>query len=325
MFIGLDHIIIGVQNLTEAARIFNERLGLAVSGGGVHPTGGTANRIIVIGDTYLELITVDRPNEAQPGMLKRLALGEGYLNCALGSDDIAADSAAMRQRGVKVIGPVAGQLRSVDGRSRSWLRFDVERAEMVQSYPFVIQHDSVGEERRRRLAGWRTPPEHPLGATKVLSATIAVNDLAEASRRFQHIYGLQPSEEYSGEADHWDAILVSFLLRERMQSLELATSIPPVLDPVEDSPMLPQPGGLAWHLQCFGESLCRMTLAVENLAASRRYLDKHGVTYLYYEGRESEEGQKSPRLWILPDQACGAAIVLHEFTPDEPESFPVHF
>jgi catechol 2,3-dioxygenase-like lactoylglutathione lyase family enzyme len=325
MFVGLDHIIIGVQNLTEAAHIFSERLGLAVSGGGVHPTGGTANRIIVIGDTYLELITVDRPAEAQPGMLKRLALGEGYLNCALGSDDIMADSAAMRQRGVKVIGPVAGQLHSADGRLRSWSRFDVERAEMVQSYPFVIQHDSVGEERRKRLAGWRTPPEHPLGATKILSATIAVNDLAEATRRFQHIYGLQPSEEYSGEADHWDARLVSFLLRERMQSLELAAPILLALDPVEDSPMLPQPGALAWHLQRFGESLCRMTLAVENLAAARRYLDKHGVIYLYYEGQESDEGQEPPRLWILSDQACGAAIVLHEFAPDEPESFPIHF
>ncbi len=318
MFIGLDHIIIGVPDLVEATHIFSERLGFAVSGGGIHPTGGTANRIIVIGDTYLELITIDRPDEAQPSLLKRMAKGQGYLNCVLGSDDIEAESAALRQRGVNMIGPIAGQLQAADGRSRAWSRLDIERPDMAQRYPFIIQHDSTGEERRKRLAGWTIPPEHSLGATKVLSATIAVENLGEAAHRFQYIYGLQPSDEYSGEVDGWDAMLVAFLLRERMQSLELATPLPMTLDPVEGSPMLPQPCGLSWHLQQFGESLCRMTLAVENLAASRHYLDEHGVTYVYHE--ENEHLQ----LWILPDQACGAAIVLHEFTPDLPQSFPLH-
>ncbi len=318
MFIGLDHIIIGVPDLVEATHIFSERLGFAVSEGGIHPTGGTANRIIVIGDTYLELLAVDRPDEAQPGLLKRMAKGQGYLNCVLGSDDIEAESAALRQRGVNIIGPVAGQLQAADGRSRAWSRVDIERPDMAQHYPFIIQHDSTGEERRKRLAGWVTPLEHPLGVTKVLSATIAVENLGEAARRFQHIYGLQPSDEYGGEVDGWDAMLVAFLLRERMQSLELAVPLPTMLDPVAGSPMLPQPGGLSWHLQQFGESLCRMTLAVENLVASRQYLDEHGVTYVSYE--ESEH----PRLWILPDQACGAAIVLHEFASDLPQSFPLH-
>ena len=54
MLTGLDHIIIGVNDLEQASTILSERLGLALSGGGIHPSGGTANRIIVIGDTYLE-------------------------------------------------------------------------------------------------------------------------------------------------------------------------------------------------------------------------------------------------------------------------------
>ena len=73
------------------------------------------------------------------------------------------------------------------------------------------------------------------------------------------------------------------------------------------------------YLHHFGESLCRMTLAVENLAASRRYLDAHNVTYTY-----KEQGDyPRPVLWIAPDQACGASIVLHEFTPDLPQSNPL--
>ncbi len=100
MLTALDHIIIGVNNLEQATNIFSERLGLIASGGGIHPAGGTANRIIVIGATYLELITVRTPAEAQQGMLDRLSKGEGYLNFVLTSNDIEADSAALRGRGV---------------------------------------------------------------------------------------------------------------------------------------------------------------------------------------------------------------------------------
>src|SRR5437764_4921177 len=105
MLTGLDHIIIGVNNLDEATTVFSEQLGLRSSGGGIHPSGGTANRIIVIGDTYLELIAVRAPQEAQQSLLERLAKSEGYLNMVLGSNDLAADSEAMRGRGVALIGP----------------------------------------------------------------------------------------------------------------------------------------------------------------------------------------------------------------------------
>src|SRR5436305_3170301 len=207
MLTGLDHIIIGVNDLEQATSIFSQKLGLAASGGGIHPSGGTANRIIVIGDTYLELITVRTVGEAQQSMLVRLAKGDGYLNFVLASNDIEANSKAMLSRGVSIIGPTHGQLRSADGRTRGWSRTDVERPALTQHYPFLIQHDSTGEERRFRLAGWTQPPAHPLGAIKVLSTTIAVSDLAEAARRFQHIYGLQPSTTFTGEADTWEAML----------------------------------------------------------------------------------------------------------------------
>jgi hypothetical protein len=302
---AIDHIIIGVNDLERATTVFSQQLGLTVSGGGIHPAGGTANRIIVTGDTYLELITVRAPSEAEPDILERLAQGEGYLNFVLASNNIEADSMAMARRGVSIIGPTPGALRAADGRTRGWSRTNIERPVLSQHYPFIIQHDSAGEERRYRLAGWSTPPEHPLGATKVLSATIAVADLGEAARRFQHIYGLHPSEPFSGEADGWDAMLVSFAPGQSGQHFELAVPLPLSMDQDVDIEHLPGPGALARHLQQFGESLCRITLAVESLAASQRYLDEHEVTYTLGEGVH-------PVLWIHPDYACGAPIVLHE-------------
>lgn len=322
MLTGLDHIIIGVNDLDEAEHVFSQDLGLAVSAGGIHPSGGTANRIIVIGDTYLELITVRTPAEAQPSILQRLAKGDGYLNFAISSNDIEADSAAIASRGIPILGPTPGQLKTADGPSRGWFRTNIERPDLTQHYPFLIQHDSAGEERRFRLAGWKTPPAHPLGATKVLSTTIAVADLADATPRFQRIYGLQPSEPFTGEIDAWDAMLVSFplgpigaaevaggenILEAAEQSFELATPLPLAAEQDQEieSEHLPASGALTRYLERFGESLCRMSLQVESLAKARRYLDEHGVTYTYREGEH-------PALWIHPDHACGAAIVLHE-------------
>ncbi len=311
MLTAIDHIIIGVQNLEKAALQFSQKLGLAVSGGGLHPTGGTANRIIVIGDTYLELMAIYNPEEAQQSLLDRLANHEGYLNFVLASNDIEADSTAIIKRGIQILGPTPGSLRALDGRTRGWSRTNIERPDLAQRYPFIIQHDSTGEDRRFRLAGWTNPPEHALGATQVRSTTIAVANLAEATQRYQHIYGLQPSDSFTGEADGWDAMLVAFPLggNDQGQSFELAEALPlsAEADQDVDYEHLPEPGTLSRHLEQFGESLCRMTLAVEDLDASRRYLDANGVTYTY-------QTMPHPVIWIHPDYACGASIVLHQDT-----------
>lgn len=302
MLVGFDHVIIGVHNLAAATRVFEERLGLRASGGGVHPMGGTENRIIVIGETYLELIRVRTPEEAQQSTLERLAKGEGYLNCVFGSDDIQADSAAMRGRGVAVIGPNEGRLTSADGRSRGWLRSDVERANLAQHYPFIIQHDSSGEERRLRLAGWQTPPEHPLGAVRVLNTTLAVADLAEATARFQRIYDFGEPVTFAGEQEGWDDVeLVAFTLGDGTQQFQLVAP----RAAASRGASLPAAGGLAQHLKVFGESLYCMTLGVKDLAAARAYLDERGVRYSF-------SAKPGPVVWISPDEACGAAIALRE-------------
>lgn len=308
MLTALDHVIIGVHDLAQATTIFSEKIGLAPSGGGTHPSEGTSNRIIVIGDTYLELITIQTPSEARQSTRDRLAKGDGYLNFALTSNDIEADTRQMISRGVSVIGPKPGQLKASNGQVRRWSRTNIERPDLTHHYPFIIQHDSAGEERRFRLAGWTEPPQHPLGAVQILSVTIAVSNLAEATSRFERIYGLTPSAPFTGDTDDWETMLVAFPIGESGQSFELAEPLPlSTTDTDIQTRLLPEPGALSQYLQTFGESLCRVTLAVENIEVARRYLDEHEVTFMYQE-------QPHQSLWIHPDQACGAAIVLHEIT-----------
>jgi hypothetical protein len=54
----LDHVLLAVTDLAAAGRELQARYGLASVKGGRHPDWGTANRIVPLGDSYLELIAV---------------------------------------------------------------------------------------------------------------------------------------------------------------------------------------------------------------------------------------------------------------------------
>lgn len=54
----LDHVLLAVTDLAAAGRELQARYGLASVEGGRHPDWGTANRIVPLGDSYLELIAV---------------------------------------------------------------------------------------------------------------------------------------------------------------------------------------------------------------------------------------------------------------------------
>ena len=79
----LDHVLIAVTDLEAAAREFETRHGLASVDGGRHRDFGTANRIIPLGSTYLELVAVVDPGAAAASSfgwwVDRGAMDEGRL------------------------------------------------------------------------------------------------------------------------------------------------------------------------------------------------------------------------------------------------------
>ena len=54
----LDHVVVAVADLEQAAAVFLERYGLASYEGGRHAGLGTANRIVPLGREYVELLGV---------------------------------------------------------------------------------------------------------------------------------------------------------------------------------------------------------------------------------------------------------------------------
>ena len=62
--IELDHVLIAAADLDAAGRELEAHYGLSSVAGGRHPGWGTANRIVPLGDTYLELVAAVVPDEA---------------------------------------------------------------------------------------------------------------------------------------------------------------------------------------------------------------------------------------------------------------------
>ena len=56
--LAVDHVLLATPDLDVASRALSDRYGLTSVDGGRHPGWGTANRIVPVGDAYLELITV---------------------------------------------------------------------------------------------------------------------------------------------------------------------------------------------------------------------------------------------------------------------------
>jgi hypothetical protein len=92
--LAIDHVIVIVEDLDAAARKYYEQKGLASVPGGRHPGHGTANRIVPLGSSYIELMAVVDRVEADSSPLgswveRRLVdVGESPAALCLRTDDI---------------------------------------------------------------------------------------------------------------------------------------------------------------------------------------------------------------------------------------------
>ena len=91
----VDHVVYAVADLDAAAVRVRQAYGLDSVPGGRHERWGTANRIVPLGDQYLELVAVVDPAEAGTSgfghhVLERAAGGGGWLTFAVATDDLAA-------------------------------------------------------------------------------------------------------------------------------------------------------------------------------------------------------------------------------------------
>ncbi|MDQ6747202.1 MAG: VOC family protein [Candidatus Dormibacteraeota bacterium] len=134
----VDHVLIAVGNLDEAAARFETEYGLRSVDGGRHADWGTANRIIPLGREFIELIGVDDPDRAIEHpfgrwMLERVADGDHLLRCCLRPGDI--DETAERVG----VAPIEGSRETPAGESVHWRLAGLEAA-MSENLPFFVEY-----------------------------------------------------------------------------------------------------------------------------------------------------------------------------------------
>jgi catechol 2,3-dioxygenase-like lactoylglutathione lyase family enzyme len=140
----LDHVVYAVPDLDEAAIRFRERFGLDSTEGGRHERWGTANRIVPLGDQYLELVAaVDEPMAAETAfgrsVLDRAAGGGGWFTIAAVADDL--DAVATRL-GIEID---SGSRTRPDGQTVRWRMAALDDPRREHWMPFFLTWDISDE------------------------------------------------------------------------------------------------------------------------------------------------------------------------------------
>jgi catechol 2,3-dioxygenase-like lactoylglutathione lyase family enzyme len=189
MLTRVDHVMICVPDLARGIEAY-QRIGFNIYPGGAHTGRATHNAIAFTGEEYIEVLSLrDRSAVAAGGPDESLARyldeGGGFRVVALQSDDLAADVAAMRARGVDVGDIREGGRRTPAGQELRWRAAFLGGADALPI--FFIQHLTPLGERKRQVpkAG-----DHPNGALRVERVYIAVPDVAAASRAYARVLGL---------------------------------------------------------------------------------------------------------------------------------------
>lgn len=161
-------MLIAASDLAVAAREMETRHGFDSIEGGRHPGWGTANRIVPLGETYLELVAVVDAGEANQSVFGRwVASGSTIPGQPLGwavrthkVDDIA------RRLGLNV---QAGSRVTASGTRLQWRSAGMEEAASDPSLPFFIEWGAGTP-----FPG-NAPVKHPGGAS-VISQILAHGD-----------------------------------------------------------------------------------------------------------------------------------------------------
>jgi len=167
MLLGIDHLVIAVPDLEVAAHELEESVGIEATDGGRHPALGTANRLVWLGDTYVELVTIVDEAIAAGSWLgvpvaTALAADSGFVTWAVASDDLDGDVASFRALGADYGDPFDGERWRLDGEVVRW-RLAIPSRLGPAEPPFVIAHDPVSAEWLPADRAARATQIHPIG------------------------------------------------------------------------------------------------------------------------------------------------------------------
>jgi catechol 2,3-dioxygenase-like lactoylglutathione lyase family enzyme len=282
MLTRVDHVMICVPELAAGIDAYR-RLGFDVDAGGDHPGRGTHNAIALNDDDYLELMAVRDRDEylrASPGgaFLTYLERGGGLRFVAVQSDDLAADVAAMRARGVDVGAPVEGGRHTPGGMELRWKAATLGARDALPI--FFVQHLTPAHERRRQFG---RPHRHPNAVTHLDRVYIAVDDVAAAARQYSRVLGMPVP-----------AVRRGTVIKADMAVFDLGVTGLTVAQPVDAGPA-------AEALTRRGPGPFQALYRTRSTHTAARWITDHGLP----EPARGTRNTGEEALLVGPDHACG--------------------
>ncbi|HKZ04622.1 MAG TPA: VOC family protein [Methylomirabilota bacterium] len=282
----IDHVMICVRDLAAATEAYR-RIGFDVHYGGPHAHGATENAIAFLEEDYIELMSPRREAPAPAAgssaarLAEFLARGDGFRYVALQSDDLAADVAAIRARGVDVVEGGEGGRRTPAGRELRW-----RSASLGPGNPlpfFFIQHLTPLAERRRQVP---RPGEHPNGALRADRVYIAVTDVATAAATYARVLGMPVPRVQRGN-----------VIKADMAVFDLGPTGLTVAQPAE-------PGPAAEALARRGPGPFQVLYRTRSMDAAAAWMASQGLPPPARGIRNTGE----QAMLVGPEHACGACI-----------------
>jgi glyoxalase-like protein len=188
---GIDHLIVMATDLDRSNRLWR-LLGFVTTPRGVHDSGGTANHLIMLDQTYIELLGMGVRGEASP-YRHMMEEAPGLWGIALRGSAEAAFR-LWSSLGLEVAAP-ASLSRAVDiaGR-RERARFQITMLARTAEVPFVI---FCCEQLTPQFVWQPDRALHPNGALTIREVVLIVQDDA-AQRQFERIMGRSASIDSRG-------------------------------------------------------------------------------------------------------------------------------
>jgi hypothetical protein len=194
---GIDHVILAVADPDAAAAELERVLGLAATAGGRHDVHGTHNRLIFLGDTYIELMGVFDFALAESSWwgahVVRLLSAEpaAYAGLPLATADLEADVERLCGLGSAISEPAAGERLRPDGDAVRWRTARLPEADPDLGLTFLIEHDTDAAEWRPDDRAARAAFVHPLGTpARLLRVELPVGDMRAATTRLLRQLGV---------------------------------------------------------------------------------------------------------------------------------------
>ncbi|MDB5808538.1 MAG: hypothetical protein JWN94_660 [Betaproteobacteria bacterium] len=290
MFTRIDHVTICVPDLDAGVAQF-KKLGFNVGAGGAHPGKGTHNAIAFNHDDYIELLAVrdqaehrtasQKPGSKNSTLNEFIAAGGGIRYVVLQSDDLVAEIAAMRSRGVDVSDPIDGSRRTPDGKE---LRWKVATLGPANPLPLVfIQQLTPIEERRKQVP---VAGNHANGVYKLERAYIVTPDAESDAAVYAKVLGIPQPKLHKG------TVIMSDMAVFEIGPTGLGIATPYAAGPAKDALERRGPGPF--------QALYRTT----GMGAAARWMQEHGLPPLVRGVRANGEHA----MLATPAEACGAYI-----------------